>query len=102
MHDLSQKNAHLLTMFRLVKPGMEIQGSYKINTQKYGYDGCKKYVTFSGPVIQKTRYLIVIRDNSSKRVHSLSLRDCLCGYGKFKVKKAQKKRVSTDIVSTPK
>lgn len=69
--------------FHKIRPGMELICKYRTTTKKIGSEGTK-VLLFYGPVIQKTKYLIAVRDRKTRMVHCLSLFDCICGHGKYK------------------
>lgn|GEM_PF-1907679 len=81
---INSVNADILKNFRDIQPGMKLHCKYRLADKKNSGQDTKDIV-FTGPVIQKTKYLIVVRDIRTKLVHCLSIFDCICGYGKYKV-----------------
>lgn len=81
---INSVDSEVLRDFQNIQPGMELYCTYKLLSKKDNSQGAKN-ITFTGPVIQKTEYLIVVRDIRTKLVHCLSIFDCICGYGKYKV-----------------
>lgn len=86
MLPMRQNTTNEVQKFRMVQPGMELQCSYRINTKKESNEEISKSIVFTGPVIQKTRHLFAVRDARTSFVHCLSLPDCICGHGKYKIK----------------
>lgn len=81
---MRQNTTNAILSFNMIKLGMELKCTYKINSKRDGNNG--KFLSFSGTVIQKTKHLVFVRDSVTNRVHSISLLDCICGYGKFKIR----------------
>lgn len=84
MITLDSPNLETIKEFESIKPGMKLQCTYKLQDKRYNMQDSKE-LKFSGSVIQKTKYLIVVRDIRTKLVHCLSVFDCICGYGKYKI-----------------
>lgn len=82
---LSSADLVVLQRFSNVQPGMELHCTYKLQGNKGHCITDSKKLVFTGPVIQKTEHLFAVRDKKSKRVHCLSLYDCICGHGQYKV-----------------
>lgn len=81
---INSANIEVLQDFQSIQPGMKLHCTYMLQNKRDSSQGTKD-LTFTGPVIQKTKYLIVVRDIRTKLVHCLSIFDCICKYGKYKV-----------------
>ena len=73
-----------INRFKRVNVGIELQCIYILGSKR-SESNQMRAIDFLGPVVQKTKYLIVVKDRETKRINCLSLFDCICHQGKYKI-----------------